>query len=117
MMTLPACLQGWKPDIVVDALKAAYPHLRWEEVAANLDYEGFQVPDESGNMLLLSAWQRAAGTSFPLDVLCGRLWANSLGQASFLRYAVGVPPHLVRWDQAPRKLVRCRRLICPHMHA
>lgn len=117
MMTLPACLQGWKPDIVVDALKAAYPNLRWEEVAANLDYEGFQVPDESGNMLLLSAWQRAAGTSFPLDVLCGRLWANSLGQASFLRYAVGVPPHLVRWDQAPRKLVRCRRLICPHMHA
>ncbi|KAK9805719.1 hypothetical protein WJX73_001907 [Symbiochloris irregularis] len=95
---------GWKPDVMVDVLKEAYPHLRWEEVAACLDYEGFIVPDDSANMLLLSTWQRAAGTSFPLEVLCQRQWSNSLGQLSFLKYAVGVPPHLVRWDQAPRKL-------------
>lgn len=98
-------LQGWKTDVFVDVLRAAYPHLRWEEVAASLDYEGFVVPDESANMLLLGAWQRAASAAFPIDVLCGRLWSNTLGQLSFLKCAVGVPPHLVRWDQAARKLV------------
>ena len=90
----------------MDVLKQRHPLLRWEEIATLLDYEGFIVPDDSANMLLLSTWQRAAGTSFPLEALCQRLWNNSLGQLSFLKYAVGVPPHLVRWDHAPRKLVR-----------
>ena len=109
--------QGWKTDVVVDVLRAAYPHLRWEEVAAALDYDGFVVPDESANMLLLSTWQRAAGAAFPVEALCGRLWSNTLGQLSFLKHAVGVPPHLLRWDIGPRKLVRaalcCAWRACP----
>ena len=100
-------MQGWKTEIVVDVMREAYPHLRWEEIAAALDHEVFLVPDDSANKLLLSTWQRGAGGApFPLEVLCGRLWSNTLGQLSFLKYAVGVPPHLVRWDQALRKLVR-----------
>lgn len=101
----PHCKQGWKPEVVVDVLREVYPHLRWQELAASLDFDGFFVPDEAATMLLLSAWQQAAGGAFPLQVLCGSIWSNTLGQLSFLKYAVGVPPHLVRWDQAPRKMV------------
>ena len=109
-------MQEWKPEVVVEVLRAAYPHLRWEEVAASLDYEGFYVPDDSANKLLLSAWQFASGKAFPLDVLCGHLWTNTMGQLSFLKYAVGVPPHLVRWDQAPRKMVRLHMPFCTQAH-
>ena len=91
--------------MVVDALKAAYPLLRWDQVAAGLDHEGFNIPDEAATALLLGIWQRATGSAFPAAVLVGRRWHNTLGQLSFLRHAVGAPPHVVSWE-GTRQLVR-----------
>ena len=94
--------------MVVDVLRAAFPLLRWDQIAGSLDHDGFTVPDEAATALLLGAWQRATGAAFPAAALVGRRWVNTAGQLSFLRHAVGAPPHLVSWE-GTRQLVRLLR--------
>ena len=95
----------------MDALQSAFPLLRWDEIASALDHDGFTVPDEAATALLLGAWQRATGAAFPAAALVGHRWTNTSGQLSFLRHAVGAPPHLVSWE-GTRQLVRSPPVVC-----
>jgi hypothetical protein len=82
----------WNFNVVVDAIKRSSPQLDWAKVADALDTPAFLVPDQQAFLVLAAAYKRATGGQLPAKAFVGRLWANAMGQASFLKFAVAAAP-------------------------
>ncbi|KAK9824056.1 hypothetical protein WJX72_007392 [[Myrmecia] bisecta] len=93
----------WNFDLVVDILKATYTGLNWHRVVECLDNPEFTLPDQKALAVLVSSLKRAGVDPFPVEAVCARLWNNSTGQLSLLRWAVAAPPEVFTFEHASRK--------------
>lgn len=103
-LTHVVCVHALCVQVVIDAIKAAAPGLNWGRVAEALDHPGFNVPDQQGFVLLVSAYKHAAGEQLPVKVMVGHVWTNHGGQLSFLRHAVSAPPEVYSFQSSERKI-------------
>jgi CCR4-NOT transcription complex subunit 1 len=94
----------WNFNSVVDAFKRSNPQLDWSKVADALDTPSFLVPDQQAFLLLTAAFKRGSGSQLPVKAVVGRLWANAMGQASFLKFAVNAPPETFSFQQSEHKI-------------
>lgn len=97
---------GWNLDVVVEVLKSHYPDFNWFGVANAFDYEDFFVPDAQAFEMLVSCFRKAVQENFPLETVIGRVWRNTEGQLSFLRYAVQAPPEIFTFEHSRKKMNR-----------
>lgn len=120
--------QTWKVDCVIEALRDKSPRLSWAKVAEAsalppppcvlagpaahmaspcppqaLDHEGFLVPDPRAFAFLGISFRLGSREPFPLASVSGRVWSNTMGQLSFLRFAVEAQPELFTFEHAARK--------------
>lgn len=97
---------GWDFDVVVAVLKSQCPDLNWFGVANAFDHADFFVPDFQAFDLLIGCFKKGVQEHFPLETVIGRLWRNTEGQLSFLRYAIQAPPEIFTFEHARKKMNR-----------
>ncbi|GJP79518.1 hypothetical protein CLOP_g9744 [Closterium sp. NIES-67] len=96
-------LTFWNVDVLVEAILQLAPRLSWSSVINHLDYPGFLVKDHKGFSSLVLMHAKATKELFPLAPVCGKLWANTEGQLSFLRHAVSAPPEVFTFAHSARQ--------------
>ena len=57
--------------MVVDVLQAAFPLLRWDQIAGSLDHDGFTVPDEAAHSAAAGGLAASHRGSLPSRCACG----------------------------------------------
>ncbi|XP_065859281.1 uncharacterized protein [Euphorbia lathyris] len=98
-------LSSWNIDILVKTIKQIAPGTNWIQVMEYMDHEGFYIPNEEAFSLFMSIYRHACEDPFPLHAICGFVWKNTLGQISFLKYAVMAPPEVFTFVHSGRQLV------------
>ena len=99
-------LTGWDFELVVSVLKKQHADLNWFGVANAFDYDDFYIPDFQAFNTLISCFKKAVQEHFPLETVIGRIWRNTEGQLSFLRYAVQSPPEVFTFEHSRKKINR-----------
>ena len=90
----------WNVDLFVDTINELYK-LDWTLVIEELDHPTFQLYDQRGFNLLISAYKRATKNApFPLNKLF-RIWKNSSGLLSLLKLAVTSTPDFFSFCNPP----------------
>ena len=92
--------KSWNMDLVLDMLKRAGPQLQPIGVMENLDFEGFNVPDANGFLVLMTAWKRLSSEAFPLQASPpqkpARLGPWRFGSNLLAAYVVQLSPGLLQ---------------------
>ncbi|KAM7472074.1 hypothetical protein LguiA_010257 [Lonicera macranthoides] len=97
-------LNSWNIDVLVDSINQLAPGINWIKVFANIDHEGFYIPNEAAFSVFMSIYKQACQDPFPISVICGSVWKNAEGQLSFLKNAVTVPPEVFSFAHSGRQL-------------
>jgi len=93
----------WNLDVMAHVLAADYPSLDWARVALELDQPRLFIADQQALSNLLTLYQRASSTPFPLRVLF-RPWTNKVGQLSFIHQAIAAPPDLLTFTPSSGRM-------------
>jgi CCR4-NOT transcription complex subunit 1 len=83
----------WNLDNVSKVLKDDYRHLNYDLVAKQCDFEGFLIRDDKHFRVFLKLYTIIALQPFPGGAVTTR-WTNTIGQCSFLAFALTSPPSL-----------------------
>ena len=99
---------SWNYENAVDALREASPKLNWSNAMAQLDHEGFGVPDGRAFEAIARMFSRAVKDKEPFPVSAvagGSAWRNApLGQLEFLYHAIVAAPEMFPWAFSRRKI-------------
>ncbi|KNC49335.1 CCR4-NOT transcription complex subunit 1 [Thecamonas trahens ATCC 50062] len=95
---------SWNLDVFMDVVKAAAPHLVWDNVLRSVDTPKFLIHDQDGLEFLVRAYRLGTGSaqaSLPLSVLFAH-WTHTEAQLALLAQAVLAPPDLVDFARSQR---------------
>ncbi|KGG51989.1 hypothetical protein DI09_22p140 [Mitosporidium daphniae] len=97
-------IEGWNWTDFVDVILEIFPYLNWTAIIGCLDYPEFYLQDVKGVELIVRTFYyatRISGTplEFPCYLFIQKVWGNSPGQLSFLRYALMATPELAVFSE------------------
>jgi len=84
-------ISTWNQKVVIETLSEAMAPLTWKDIMYSFDYPKFHIASEEMFEKFVRLCRDLTGEQFPVDAICGRIWSNSRGQLSFLKYAVSCP--------------------------
>ena len=93
----------WSVDIAIDVLLPRIQHVSLPAAMMHLDHPEFFIPDQTSFTLLMQMFNRATSERFPINAICGRPWANTEGQLSFLSHAVNASAEVFSFEHSPNK--------------
>lgn len=97
----PGHCTTWSVDIAIDVLLSRIHHVSMTAAMMHLDHPEFYIPDQTAFTLLMQMFNRATTEHFPIEAICGRLWANTEGQLSLLYHAVNASPEVFSFQHSP----------------
>jgi CCR4-NOT transcription complex subunit 1 len=99
----PSHRTTWSVDIAIDVLLPRIQHVSLPAAVMHLDHPEFFIPDQTSFTLLMQMFNRATSERFPINAICGRPWANTEGQLSFLSHAVNASAEVFSFEHSPNK--------------
>jgi CCR4-NOT transcription complex subunit 1 len=96
-----AVATGWNVPVLSQVLASRFSSLDWQNVAKELDHDGFHLPDQRALNIVLTCYRAASKQPFPIGVLFSK-WNNTVGQLSFLNQAIAAPADMLSFSTSPR---------------